>query len=186
MVEGLGPRKGSCRFLLSVALTSAVAASGCRFHKIDTWDEWCAQLEGRTPQQSVVSFDPAAIRRDFVAQFHSSLVAAAAHEYLDGATPSDPTVQELVRLRMVGTWAEGTTLHIANSLLRIDAALSVDEWTATRRYWEHLLAPTTLRASLSAEQGCASGTINAVFDRLVLHGPQGATATIPAQHTLRP
>ena len=86
---------------------------------------------------------------------------------------------------MIGAWADGTTLHIANSLMFVDPELGLDEWEATKHEWAHLLAPTTERSSLSAEQDCLAGTVNAVFDKLVLHGPNSATAKIAAQHTLK-
>jgi hypothetical protein len=169
--------------MLTLAVT--LFLFGCRFHRVDTWEEWCIQLDGRTPKDAIVSFDQEAIRSDFVTRLNSMLVAGIATKYLGGADPEEMVVQELVRLQMIGAWADGTTLHIANSLMYVEPDLGLDEWEATRREWAHLLAPTTLRSSLSPEQGCLAGTVNAVFDKLVLHGPNRATATIAAQHTLK-
>lgn len=175
------------RALLSAMLPLAVTLllSGCRFHRVDTWEEWCIQLEGRTPRDAIVSFDQEAIRSDFVTRLNSMLVAGIADKYLAGADPEETVVRELVRLQMIGAWADGTTLHIANSMMYVEPDLGLDEWETTIGEWTHLLAPTTLRSSLSPEKGCRAGTVNGVFDSLVLHGPEGTTATIVAQHTLR-
>jgi hypothetical protein len=96
----------------------------------------------------------------------------------------DRVVSELERLRMIGAWSEGTTLHIANSLMYEEPDLGFDEFDQTEQEWRALLDLREGRRDLDEQAYCLAGTISAVFAEVQLHGPHDRIAVIPVEHSL--
>lgn len=150
---------------------------GFRHLNVDTWAEWGDQISGvdmfKKYNAFSVSYHADSIRSDFVRQFHPYFVAECAATYLDGAQSDDKVVQELVRLRMIGVWNEGTTLHLSNQI-------GIDVEDKFLEKWS-LMIQGELRKSKSEQSKEAYviyGTISSMFEKLVLHGPGGQTDII--------
>jgi hypothetical protein len=150
---------------------------GLRHLKVDTWAEWCEHLSDVDMFERYnafsLSYEPDSIRADFVRNFHPLFLKEVAKTYLAGATPDDKVVKELVRLKMIGVWNEGTTLHFANEI-----GIDLED-----RFLERWLY--TIEEDLKKERSQQSeleylvySTISSMFKTLILHGPNRSVATI--------
>ncbi len=167
----------SISYLLVLMLT-ILAIHGCSHHEIDTWEKWCEKMSGVDLEKKynkwgffAVSYNANAIRNDFTKKFNDIVVSDIGIKYLAGAKPDSKVIQELSRLRMIGVWSEGYTLHIANSLLIKDDKLGINEFNEFVTKFKYYLDIKSIRDRLDDFQYCLFGTINSFFDTVVLHGP---------------
>jgi hypothetical protein len=129
--------------------------SACSDHRVDTFLEWCEQITGVDLEEKYwpfwavlfsVSFDPDAIRDDYVKFLNESHMEAVEHRAPKMA------------------WRDGTELHLVNlsSLLVIEPEKIIDEWRrgleAANRYEHDNNADT-----------CLYGTVVSMFDSLHIH-----------------
>lgn len=153
------------------------ALVGLRNLKVDTWAEWGDQISGvdlfKKYNAFSVSYEPDSIRSDFVRNFHPLFVEQCAKTFLAGAKSDDPVVQELVRLKMIGVWNEGTTLHLVNQIGFDIEDKFLEKWSLS--IGEDLKRE---ESDQSREEYLVYGTISSMFRELVLHGPRDEIQTI--------
>ena len=166
--------------ILRVGFLLLFALSACSNHKIDNWEEYCEQLTGVDLEEKYnrgvifsVSFDPEAIRIDFTKKYNILVLDYIASQYLGGVTRDSKAVQEMARLKMIGAWRDGTDLHVVNSLLIRDKKLRVDEFSEFVQNYRTSIDLARVGKLDDEFQWCLFGTMNSVFDNLILHGPKG-------------
>lgn len=175
------------------ALVLAAPALGCsegNILPIVSFDGFCkAVLTPPDPgafSSKARYFAPERIRADFIRMYDSVVSASVAADFLGEAALNDSVVTELRRLQMVGSWRQGTRLHVANSLLHSSGAgapadLTFDGWVdGYHRYLniEH-------KPEMTAFQKCLFGAMNAFFDSLTVHGPEKRVTTMPLAHYMK-
>jgi hypothetical protein len=181
---------------LLVAMCVPFAA--CTTHEVNTWERWCEQIRGVDLERKYrgwgiifgVSYDAEAIRKDFAERFNAIAIASVSNRYFDGRPADDPVLAEMARLRLIGAWHESTELHWAHSYLSLeyaDPVLAFSEVTSElesklERY-RNIDTPRAQDGDTNANL-CIWGTIDGVYKRLVLHGPDERVAEIELQHTL--
>lgn len=166
---------------------------GCSKHEVDTWPEWCEQIAGVNLEKKYnkgfifsVSFNKEAIRKDFIEQYNLLVLSNVGSKYMGGAEPNSNVMKELSRLQMVGVWSEGDKLHIANVLLFKDKRLGLDEFPEFVKNYKFYLNLNDNRNKLDDYQYCLFGTINSLFESVVLHGPEKSDQVeIKVEHSLR-
>lgn len=173
---------------------SILIFQGCSHHEVDTWEEWCEQISGVDLEKKYnkwglffsVRHNADAIRRDFTEKDNLIVLTDIGSKYLGGARPDSKVMQEIARLKMVGVWSEGNTLHIANSLLIKDNKMGISEFPEFVEKYRFYLNLKANRNSLDDFQYCLFGTINSVFDTVVLHGPDKFDqVAIKVEHSLK-
>jgi ankyrin repeat protein len=130
-------------------------------------------------ERGVDRVDAEAARERFVRSFHRVQVARVmAEEFGREFTEDDDLTAELVRLKMMGVWREGAHLHIANALsLGSDDAESKEIFEVWRAKLKEVFVPSSGKYPDDGAAGIF-GSINALFQDLTLHGPDGASAVI--------
>lgn len=144
------------KLLLGLCISSLLA--GCSTHVVDTFPEWCEQIQGvditkkHAPWWAIfpaVKFDAEAIRNDFTF-------------FLDNA------YREKAKGRIDKmAWRTGTSLHIENlsTFLVIESEEFIDEYKQkVEAYWDDQLED-------KADE-CVFGTIATMFDEIVIHSGQ--------------
>lgn len=181
-------------YICSALFVSVLIFHGCSHHEVDTWEEWCEQISGVDLEKKYnkwgvffsVRHNADAIRKDFTEKYNWLVLTDVGSKYLGGAEPDSKVMQELARLKMVGAWSEGNTLHIANSLLIKDDKLGINEFPEFVEKYRFYLNLKANRNSLDDFQYCLFGTINSVFDTVVLHGPDKSDqVAIKVEHSLK-
>ena len=156
-------------------------ALGIRAVKIDTWIEWTdyVSLPSREFYDSYgarqISFDTDSIRGDFVGAFHENFIEGYAEKF--SMEDSEKLLQEMVSLKILGVWAEGTHLHI-----------SYEAWVTLEPeevFFQELVASyeqniNSKREELSEDTYPLYATIRSLFSELTLHGrDQEAAIELP-------
>ena len=182
----------------SLIVTLCVSIAACTTHEVNTWERWCEQITGVDLERKYrgwglifgVRYDVEAIREDFAKKFNTIAVSSVSSRYFEGRPADDPVLSEMARLRLIGVWHESTALHWAHSYLSleyVDPEVGFSEFASEiENNLERHRTLDRLRPRDEAERAtmCIWGTIDGVFDRLVLHGPEDRVAEIVLQHTL--
>lgn len=131
-------------------------------------------------------FAPERIRVDFTRIYDSLVSASVAAEFLNATGLNHTVVTELRRLHMVGSWRQGTHLHVANSLLYppgsgVPADMTFDG--LVDEYQKYL--DIEHKPEMNATQKCLFGAMNAFFDSLTVHGPKNRVTTMPLAHYMK-
>jgi hypothetical protein len=156
-------------------------------HTVDNFDGWCSQLLGedlyRKYNTSAIGYNHSSIREDFVKDYNDTIVAIIADRYLDGASPQEKVVQELVGLKMIGTYRIGNDLYLENQLMIIDKELGIDEFSEWEKFFRQNLTVKLYDQSVDKLQYCIYGTINTHFESFILKGPDNRFVKIPLEFT---
>jgi hypothetical protein len=181
-------------FICGTLFLSVLILQACSHHEVDTWEEWCEQISGVDLAKKYnkwglffsVRHNADAIRKDFVEKYNLLVLADVGSKYLAGAKPDSKVMQELARLKIVGVWCEGNSLHIANSLLIKDHKMEINEFPEFVEKYRFYLNLKANRNRLDEFQYCLFGTINSLFDTVILHGPDKADqVAIKVEHSLK-
>lgn len=151
-----------------------------RVLRVRSLDDYCQLLAAEADKSSVVfpeyELDP--LRDSVVSAYRGAILAPVTRAAFGKELPeTDHVVAELVRLRMIGAWRDGTHLHLADEL----GAGWGDQKESALALWQEALKqelhpPTGDNQDASAR--CFYGAVNDLFVDLTLHGPGSGTATI--------
>lgn len=135
---------------------------GLYTYKVESLSEYMAYVSGedlyRTHQASALKFECEKLRDQLAGAYHQSLVNDIAEQL--SIQREGVMLKELQRLRLLGAWREGKTLHIANDVTVDRAQLSA--WR------DHLSSMLTSGNAAGGEEKIILITPR-LFDALVIH-----------------
>lgn len=139
---------------------------GLYTYKVERLDEYLAYVRGedlyRTHGASSLKFDCEKLRDQLADAYHQFTVKEIAEQLSwqqDGVM-----LKEVERLRLLGAWREGKTLHIANAVTVDRAQLS--EW---RSEWRDRLSSLVTSGNAAEGKEPIILVMRRLFDAVVLH-----------------